>query len=542
MSDHRMLEYEEEDDLFGNNEVHSNHAVPLVVNSAAPIASHLPSESTFGVAGISSSRTKHPSGKQKANAQAGPSTGRVYKNVDERLRELQEMRRGGRSDELSHQGGVRSLRTLCIGVVKTNSARIWDIGDLEYPLIKPLLDDMPIEQLQEVETNSPHIKKDTDWLYEIFMLQDYPLFHERCQDRHGVPRTSGWRRMYKKAKEDFAVRQTQAADRVAARYKQLEEEKASKRIVVMDKIMPDKKSPARGSGWGRNRLGGSGTGGLSSSVPKPQNAIAKARLEAQRARVAMTHASGKYIPPAPSKSKNEPNQLFKNPYLPQGFQQAAQQAVQGPGQGQGPRIPPPKLHAPRRPIQRVSSPSSPPSSIPGSYPTSQLNDIRQTLPPHLTHRASQSEETGKTAERSRLEGNQSKYKAVRKKAGEKFVVPELEKEKPKTKAPMVDFFAPSPSPTTASVKKMDKVDLGIKRKRQEEDQVHSVEKQKKQQEDSLTVIPPPAQIVTSPSQAVKPNSTVPRHPQSGQVTTSVSGPGPEVNSVLFRKKKVVRGK
>jgi hypothetical protein len=42
-----------------------------------------------------------------------------------------------------------------------------------------------------------HVKKDTDWLWEWFLLQDFPLFHERCYLREGEPRTSGWRRMYK---------------------------------------------------------------------------------------------------------------------------------------------------------------------------------------------------------------------------------------------------------------------------------------------------------------------------------------------------------
>jgi elongin-A len=40
-------------------------------------------------------------------------------------------------------------------VIRRNRARIWDIGDLEYGLIKPFLDELPIEQLVEIEDNSP---------------------------------------------------------------------------------------------------------------------------------------------------------------------------------------------------------------------------------------------------------------------------------------------------------------------------------------------------------------------------------------------------
>ncbi|WWC68559.1 uncharacterized protein I206_102488 [Kwoniella pini CBS 10737] len=518
MSDHRILEYEEEDDdLFGNHS--TNEAIPVNVNTAEPISTLTTSTSTFGGEQLSNkNRYTVSSPARTSNAQAGPSTGKVYKNVDDRLRELQETRRSGRDYERTNAIGVRSLRALCMSVVKASSARIWDIGDLEYPLIKPLLDDMPIEQLQEVETNSPHIKKDTDWLYEIFMLQDFPLFHERCQDRHGSPRKSGWRRMYKKAKEDFAVRQIQAADRVAARYKQLEEEKASKRIVVMDRIIPDKKPSARGSGWGRGKFGGSGTGGLSSSTPKPQNAIAKARLEAQRARVAMTHASGKYIPPAPQKSKNELNQLFKNPYLPQGFSQAAQQAMHAP------RIPPPKSLVPKRQTQRASSPNSPTSPIPGSYPTNQINHIRQTLPSHLADRASQSIDSNTTEDRFRIEGNRSKYKEVKKKAVEKFVIPEIEKEKPTSV--VVDFFASNPMLNKGNV-------AGVKRKEREE---------REKSDTKMTQIgASPYNKITSfqdgSSIAIPVKSTITPHQNTQNAST-----GSDVNNVLFRKKKTVKGR
>lgn len=91
--------------------------------------------------------------------------------------------------------------------------RIWDIGDMEYSVVAPFLNEVPQEQLVELEESSPvrsflrkdifvthaefqHIKKDTDWLWEYFMLQEYPLFHERCRERQGQPRDRGWRRMF----------------------------------------------------------------------------------------------------------------------------------------------------------------------------------------------------------------------------------------------------------------------------------------------------------------------------------------------------------
>jgi hypothetical protein len=39
-------------------------------------------------------------------------------------------------------------------VVKLNASRIWDIGDMEYPVISSFLNDLPQDQLTEIESNS----------------------------------------------------------------------------------------------------------------------------------------------------------------------------------------------------------------------------------------------------------------------------------------------------------------------------------------------------------------------------------------------------
>lgn len=40
-------------------------------------------------------------------------------------------------------------------MIKQNSARIWDIGDLEYRVIADFLHELPMEQLTEIEGMSP---------------------------------------------------------------------------------------------------------------------------------------------------------------------------------------------------------------------------------------------------------------------------------------------------------------------------------------------------------------------------------------------------
>lgn len=40
-------------------------------------------------------------------------------------------------------------------VIKANSSRIWDIGDMEYALIADFLNELPVDQLAEIESVSP---------------------------------------------------------------------------------------------------------------------------------------------------------------------------------------------------------------------------------------------------------------------------------------------------------------------------------------------------------------------------------------------------
>lgn len=50
-------------------------------------------------------------------------------------------------------------------VILANAARIWDIGGLEYPVIKELLDQVPRVQLAEIEQHSEvqcRVRLDTD--------------------------------------------------------------------------------------------------------------------------------------------------------------------------------------------------------------------------------------------------------------------------------------------------------------------------------------------------------------------------------------------
>ncbi|ORY29818.1 RNA polymerase II transcription factor SIII subunit A-domain-containing protein [Naematelia encephala] len=377
-------------------------------------------------------------------------TRQVGQTRQSRLEELR--KRKAPFVEIHPSHGAASLQTFCMSVIKANSSRIYDIGDLEYHVVRGFIDHLPMEQLSEVESNSKHIRKDTDWLWEIFLLTDFPLFHERCNSRQGQQRDRGWRRMYKKAIEDQAERQQAAMAKVAERYKQLESERASKKLVMVEKLATTQRGARRGAAAGRSgglpsipgprRLAEPKT--TASAVPKATSALAKARVDAQRARVAMTHASGRFIPQPvkPPRRKGGTNELFSKPYLAPSHTPTSTSTIS-------------PLAKPRaEPLPGSQSP------IPGSYPTSQSAAVRAALPAHLASSSAASSPDEGASQRAsatdRLLSESSKRFRVPDEPSSKLVPIKRARienfEPPKPNRPIVDFFGDSP----ASIPQQDK--------------------------------------------------------------------------------------
>lgn len=157
------LEYDEQeeddDDLFGEQEDSRPASGPSSIpafNTSRPLGAN---KADSLITGPSSSSSRK--GKERAPA----------KDPQDRLDELRFMRlpkpvqgRTGR--------GAMSLRDIAMSgtclapvrcglgvdmlvVIKQNSTRIWDIGDLEYRVIADFLHELPMEQLAEIEGMSP---------------------------------------------------------------------------------------------------------------------------------------------------------------------------------------------------------------------------------------------------------------------------------------------------------------------------------------------------------------------------------------------------
>lgn len=71
-----------------------------------------------------------------------------------------------------------------------------DIGDLSYAQHPLFFDTRPVDQLGELERNSPNLRDETDALWRKFVAAKDGLLEERVKNGHEEPPKS-WRKLYK---------------------------------------------------------------------------------------------------------------------------------------------------------------------------------------------------------------------------------------------------------------------------------------------------------------------------------------------------------
>lgn len=241
-------------------------------------------------------------------------------------------------------------------------------------------------------------------------------------------------------------------------------------------------------------------------------ALAKARVDAQRARVALTHASGKYVPPPSRPQRTGQDQHFKNPYIKSSLlKQTSLPRLPGPAPGSRIAISPQKRHIG----------SSPPSSpIPGAYPTAQAAQIRTALPAHLAKASSTP--TQPPESRLRLPDRQLTLKEIRKPTIEKFTPPKPARE-------VFDFFGgraeSAPKGLMASLGRSQEAERGEKRKVPDKDATD--------QTSMLKVTPATLPPMSLPS--------TPAFPPSTHTRPVAADESAKLDSILFRRKKPRHG-
>lgn len=101
--------------------------------------------------------------------------------------------------------------------------------------------------------------------------------------------------------------------RITQGYAAMEKDRQDRKIKVIDSFVASPKG-SRGHSLRTARVGKTAASAYA-PLKKAQSAINRARTDSQRARIALTHASGKYVPPPPSRaSASSSGSAYANPY------------------------------------------------------------------------------------------------------------------------------------------------------------------------------------------------------------------------------------
>ncbi|BEI86036.1 hypothetical protein CcaverHIS002_0603230 [Cutaneotrichosporon cavernicola] len=344
-----LLEYDEEsdgnDDLFGSDdeEQGDDNIDDILPDTRKPLVplNHSTSTSVF--------LTGHATSK--------PVNSSTLVTPDERYQELV-CQRARLSPPVD--AGVQSLKSMVMRVILQNASRIDDIGDLTYNEMAVFIDELPRAQLTVLEENCPHLLKDTDWLWEGFLIKAYPLFYPKCREKNGQPRTSGWRRKFAEAFQEAEERKAKAAERIKQKYAEEDKARQDKKIRVIDNFVAPPKGRRGGHTLRDARVGKQSqpTSYIAQKQVRTASVMNRARADMHRQRVALTHASGKFVP-SPSR-----------PIVSSSTSVSAGSLVHGP------------LITPRVPKTLPQAKSTPEANhFPGSHRTDPA--ARSTLPDHL---------------------------------------------------------------------------------------------------------------------------------------------------------------
>ncbi|CAK9785473.1 hypothetical protein CC85DRAFT_286642 [Cutaneotrichosporon oleaginosum] len=364
------LEYDEESDtgdgLFGSDDedngcIDVDDILPDTRKPVAPLKSS--TAASVSLTGASTSQLSTPSGRL---------------NPDQRYEELTRQRSFLEPAPIT---GPPSFKAMIMRVILQNASRIDDIGGLTYKQMAIFIDQLPRTQLQEVEENCPHLYKDTDWLWEAFLIKEFPLFYTKCRDKGGEPRTSGWRRKFAEAYQEAEERKTKAAARISLKYAEAEKVRQDKKIRLIDDFVAPPKGRRGGHTLRNAKIGKQSlpTNYMAQKQVRGTSAISKARTDLQRTRVALTHASGKYVPPSSRPVAASSTSAYDNPYARSTMLHESNPKhpnyVAPELRVEGPRLPPPRVPKP--------SPTVAPDADP--FPGSRRTDpaARASLPEHI---------------------------------------------------------------------------------------------------------------------------------------------------------------
>ncbi|KAI9143943.1 RNA polymerase II transcription factor SIII subunit A-domain-containing protein [Paraphysoderma sedebokerense] len=165
---------------------------------------------------------------------------------------------------------VPSLYHLCQSALKTCLYTMRDLRNVPFYLIEDILNTLPAEILMKLEAYNDYLIEDTNDIWMRHCLSEFPDVKEQYED--GELEFDTWRDLYMDKLEEKQQNVALAAAKLRNKYKALEKKKESRKIVVTDVVIPDKKK--------REHFAHTSTSTSTKSVGK--SLMRKSKLQARR--------------------------------------------------------------------------------------------------------------------------------------------------------------------------------------------------------------------------------------------------------------------
>lgn len=149
---------------------------------------------------------------------------------------------------------AKSLGQLCIEVCLKHVGMIYDVGDIPYHVVRPIL--LKVDnatQLRAIEANSPHLTADTAEHWQRLIAKHFP----EAEQKNYVPRNpASWHKVYARYKKEHEKELAEAEAKLVNAFAALEDQKQSRTSrIVEQRLLPPPPRDGRPVGGSRRGAG-----------------------------------------------------------------------------------------------------------------------------------------------------------------------------------------------------------------------------------------------------------------------------------------------
>ncbi|KAK6462154.1 RNA polymerase II transcription factor SIII subunit A-domain-containing protein [Scheffersomyces coipomensis] len=134
---------------------------------------------------------------------------------------------------------IQSLVSIATQTIAANINYIQDIGTTPYHLLESVLSRMNSKQLNQIETQSPHITIHSDKLWQGLIEKDFPTRPNNLDPIQSQGSSMPYKALYYRYTKEREMFQKDSTDRLRKITKKLEKEKQVNKIIVAKELLKD---------------------------------------------------------------------------------------------------------------------------------------------------------------------------------------------------------------------------------------------------------------------------------------------------------------